>query len=208
MICDFRSWGSLWSGKTLDELVELGKQPRDRPNKGGWGRWIPCMWKTPSGWSDSLALTASHVWWWCQLTLANDMKKHGGIVLWHRGLYIDENGVSYYFDSKIPVLRTNGYTESLGVLSVNAIREEMGLWSSAALLCLSVSVAVLRRRCSASNLSSGVRWSHGWKEIKPPSVKIKIHTNEEYFTNASHKEREKNKQNWKASHLASYLPVM
>jgi len=49
------------------------------------------------------------------------------------------------------------YTESQGILSVNAIKEEMGLWSSAALLCLSVSVAVLRRRCSALNLSSGVR---------------------------------------------------
>ncbi len=74
--------------KTLDELVELGKRPRDRPNKGGWGHWIPCMWKTPSGWSDSSALTASHIWWWCRLTLANDMNKHGGIVLWHGGFIL------------------------------------------------------------------------------------------------------------------------
>ncbi len=89
MICDFcsgdlqRETLKLWRDKTLDELVELGKQPRDRPNKGGWGHWIPCMWKTPSGWTDSSALTASHVWWWCRLTLANDMNKHGGIVLWY-----------------------------------------------------------------------------------------------------------------------------
>lgn len=195
--------------KTLDELVELCKRPRDRPNKGGWGRWIPCVWKSPSGWSDSSARTASHVWWWCQLTLANDMNKHGGIVLWHRGFILIRMQFVIILSDTIPVSlcqSTNGYAESQGVLSVNAIRGEMGLWSSAALLCLSVSVAVLRRRCSASNLSSGVRWSHGWKEIKPPSVKIWIHTNEEYFTNGSHKDRRK--QNWKASHLTSYLAVM
>lgn len=171
----------------------MGKQPRDRLNKGGWGHWILCMWKTPSGWSDSSTLTASHVWWWCQLTLANDMHKHGGIVLWHGRLYITENGVFLLFFFSLSLLKNNmllkSYTESQGALSMNTIKGEMELWSSAALLCLSVSVAVLRRRCSALNLSSGVRWSHGWEEIKTRSVKIQIQTNKENFTNVSHKER-------------------
>lgn len=67
-------------------------------------------------------------------------------------------------------------------------------------------MAVWRRRCSALNLSSGVRWSHGWKEIKSSLCE-----NPKYISKRKTEQKNsfqwsvKKKQNWKGSHLILQL---